>query len=188
MREYCRRLRGKMAADNITDPYSVESLKNARVSRWYDAIAKNVTKCVFCDLKEKYIVAEKGSEVLTVSLFPYIDGQLMVIPRRHIETLEEISADEWQNMLALITAGERLIKEVTGVENINVLYREGKAGAGKSVGHLHVNIFPVTPEFMSYRKDFGFEWRFQQITVSPLEMAARMRDRLASRGSSLRSE
>ncbi len=159
----------------MTDPYSEESLKNARVSKWYDELAGSVTKCVFCDLKEKYIVAKRGSSVLTVSLFPYIDGQMIVIPRRHVERLGEVSEAEWGEFGYLIKLGIELVEKVTGADDVNVLYREGGA-AGKSVGHLHVHILPITPQFMQYDKNVGFVWRFQDIKVSPLEMAGRMRE------------
>ena len=166
------------------DIFSEENLKNARVGKWYDELAQKVGKCVFCDLRERYIIAKKDSSVLTVSLFPYIDGQMMVIPTRHIERFDELSMAEWRETKFLLDLGIRLIREVVGVDGINVLYREGK-GAGKSVGHLHFHLLPMTAEFMTYDKNVGFVWKFQQITVSPVEMAERMRARLLVSGQGL---
>ena len=163
------------------DIFSEENLKNARVGKWYDELAQSVDKCVFCDLREKYVVAKKGGSVLTVSLFPYIDGQLMVITKRHIERFDEMLVTEWREAKFLLDVGIRLIREMVGIDGINVLYREGE-GAGKSVGHLHFHLLPITSEFMTYDKNVGFVWKFQQITVSPVEMAERMREHLLAGG------
>ena len=155
------------------DLYSEESMVNARVSEWYDRVTSSLDKCPFCDLKDKYIIVEKDGVVLSVNLFPYIDGHLMVIPRRHIEKFEEINDEEWHALKSLLDTGIKIVKDELKVENTNILYREG-GSSGISLRHLHVHILPITPEFMQYHKTH-FIWEFQKLEVSPLKMAERMR-------------
>lgn len=154
--------------------YSQEDMKNARVSEWYDRIVSDLDKCPFCDLKDKYIIAEKGGMVLTVNLFAYIDGHLLIIPRRHIEKFGDITLEEWASAQYLIGAGISVIKQELLVENTNVLYREG-GKSGCSLQHLHLHILPITPEFMQYHKT-KFVWEYQKLNFTPLEMAERLRN------------
>lgn len=156
------------------DGYSEEAQKNARKSHWYSEIASTVTKCPFCDLKEKYIIAESGDVVLTMNLFPYIDGHLMVIPRRHIEKLADYTPEDWQDTHKLIALGMDVIRKGIGVKDVNVLYREGTKKSGSSLKHLHIHLLPINPEFMVY-ENFRFSYNFQDIEVAPVEMAKKLR-------------
>ena len=58
-----------------------EYKRQARTKGHYEKIWQNTGKCVFCDLKDKYVLLEENGIVLTINLSPYIDGQLMAIHR-----------------------------------------------------------------------------------------------------------
>lgn len=157
------------------DPYADYAQMNARtVSEWYDRVASSVEKCPFCDLKEKYLIYERNNVVLTVNLFPYIDGHLMVIPKRHIEKLSELTHDEWLVIKELVDAGVRVLKAEFNYDNINVLYREGNKESGSSLKHLHVHILPITPDFLHYEKTH-FTWTFQTIKFPPRIVAENLK-------------
>lgn len=158
------------------DFYDPEYLKNARKSEWYSVVTHNLTKCPLCDLKQKYVVVNKKEAVLSVNLFPYIDGHLMVIPTRHIEDFSQISAREWSVMRGLLSTGIELISSTFGVENTNVLYRQG-ALSGMSLKHLHIHILPITKEFLHYENQ-KFIMEFQEVKYAPLETAELLRQNL----------
>ncbi len=156
------------------DPYSDEAQLNARfATQWYDVIATNVKKCPFCDLKSKYFVAERRHVVLTVSTFPYDDGHLMAVPRRHIEKLSEVTAEELKEMHELTVLGMEVVRQRFSYENMNVLYREGGKDAGQSVRHFHLNILPVD-RILKYKQG-GFELDFQKISQLPVKTAEELR-------------
>ncbi len=161
-------------AQENQDHYSDEAQKNARKSHWYSEIASTVTKCPFCDLKDKYVIAREKGVVLTMNLFPYIEGHLMVIPEKHFEKLADYSEEDWMATHEMISLGMDVIREGLGVKDVNVLYREGTKLSGSSLKHLHIHLLPITPEFMSY-ENFGFTYNFQDIEVAPVEMAELLR-------------
>ncbi len=163
-----------MANKKAGDPYSEEAQKNARKSRWYSDIASTVTKCPFCDLKEKYIIYEDSEVVLTVNLFPYTEGHLMIVPRRHVEKVSHLTGEEWASVHHLTSLGFEILRKGLKIKDLNLLYREGTKTSGSSLKHLHIHLLPVTEEFMEYR-NFGFTYKFQDIEVSPVEMAAKLR-------------
>ncbi len=165
--------------DNKTqDAYSDQAQMNARsVSEWYDRIVTATDKCPFCDLKDKYIIQELDGMVLTVNLFPYIDGHLMIVPRRHIEALVDLTDQEIVASKKLMDTGMRLLREELDYVNINVMYREGSKNSGSSLKHLHIHILPITEDFLHYEKT-QFTWIFQKIKFPPREIAERFRARL----------
>jgi diadenosine tetraphosphate (Ap4A) HIT family hydrolase len=160
--------------EELIDYYSDESQLLGHKSEWYDKIASSVTKCPLCDLRDKYLVAEKNGVVLTMNLFPYIDGHLMVVPRRHFEKHAAFTEEEMVAAHELTSLGMELLREELGVRDLNVLYREGTKDSGSSLKHLHIHIMPITKEFMQY-KDHKFIYILQDVSVAPVEMARRLR-------------
>ncbi len=150
-------------------------LANPRISDWYDRVVSSLDKCVFCDLRAKYIIAEEGGVALTVNLFPYLDGHLLIIPRRHIERLTDINQDEWIVIKHLTTLGIDLLKRGFDVEDSHFLYREGGSKAGKSLGHLHFHVIPITQGFLNRDKK-GMFYIYQELTLTPLETAEKLRN------------
>lgn len=151
-----------------------KSVANPRVSDWYDRVVSSLDKCVFCDLKGKYIIAEEGGVVLSVNLFPYLDGHLLIIPRRHIERFAEITSNEWTATGRFIKLGVDLLKQGFGVDDSNIMYREGGIGSGKSLGHLHFHIMPCVPGFLK-RNEKGIFYTYQELKLAPLEIAKKLR-------------
>ena len=89
-----------------------EKMRNARASAWYGDIWKTVDKCVFCDLKEKYIICEENNIVLAINLYPYIDGHLLIIPRDHISSPKQLSQQQWNTVRKFSYIGKKLIKKI----------------------------------------------------------------------------
>lgn len=131
------------------DPFSPQAQLTAREKGFYEKVWQTAEgmKCVFCDLKEKYIVTEIDGMVLTVALYPYTDGHLLIIPRRHIESMKELSMEEEKVVFELARIGTRLLRKKYGVENSWFLVREGNGiKVGKTVKHLHFHLIPYQPE------------------------------------------
>lgn len=137
--------------------------KNARTSGEYEKIWQNTGKCVFCDLKEKYILLEENEIVLTINLYPYTDGQLMAIPRQHISSPKELSSAQWETVRKFSYLAKKLIKKVHGCRGMWTLIREGGEQAQMSVtDHLHIQFIPFNhPELC--------HWNYQQLANTPLE-------------------
>lgn len=141
---------------------------NARSTDDYEKIWTSTGKCVFCDLKEKYIIAEHKNVVLTVNLFPYIDGHLVVIPRRHFEKFSEIKSSEWAAIEKLAKIGNKLLEKVLKMKETWLIFRTPDAfKAAKSVRHAHIHIIP-------YFKGLDIS-SYQEIKIPPVELAEKLR-------------
>lgn len=146
---------------------------------YYHGVMAKLGKCPFCDLREKYIIVERAGMVLTVNLFPYADYHLMIVSRRHIETLGELKKTEWAAVGYLSKLGFRLIEKAWGEKKVNILYREGK-NSGKSLGHWHWHLIPFVQESFSFKKF--------SVKQSPLKSAQHLRRWLRTHGSSRRKK
>lgn len=148
------------------DFFSENLQKKARISGKYEEIAKNVGKCVFCDLRDKYIIMRLKKWVLTVNIYPYIDGQLLILPERHIENYSDLTPDDKLTSDKLIKKGMELLKKEMHIENYWVILRQGKV-SGKTVMHLHWNIIP-------YKEGLN-TWHYQKIKIKPLSLAKKLK-------------
>lgn len=143
--------------------------KNARVNGDYDHIWRNTGKCVFCDLKEKYILLEENEIVLTINLYPYIDGQLMAIPRQHIASPKQLSAKQWKTIRKFNYLAKKAMRKIYGYKGMWTLIREGGERAQMSVtDHLHVQFIPFDQADLC-------EWNYRQLQHTPLENAQNYR-------------
>lgn len=140
-----------------------ELYRDARVTGKYDSIWKNVGKCAFCDLRSKYIFYEENGVVMTVALYAYIDGHFMIIPRRHVRSVKEITPLEWETMRKMMYMAKKLIREVHGVKGMQIVQKDG-AEAQSTVEHIHFHCVPFdSPDLSS--------WNYRQLEKTPLENA-----------------
>lgn len=150
-----------------------EDTLSARTQNWYNEYAAAVgrEKCVFCDLREKYLVTEEDGVVLTANLFPYTEGHLMVVPRRHVEHLQEVSDVELLASRRLALRGMDLLTAELGLDSFWLLLREGPT-AGKTVKHLHWQVMPYHEGMVTWHYDF------KPAKIKPIDLAERLRKRL----------
>lgn len=108
----------------------------------YDDYLKKITGCPFCD-RDNYslqLIAENKTSALIVSLAPYQKHHLLIIPKRHLEKILELSKEEILSINKLQNIAIKILYKL-GYEDMSVLVREGE-NIGKSVKHLHYYIIP----------------------------------------------
>ena len=140
-----------------------EMYRDARVTGKYDNIWKNVGKCAFCDLNNTYIYLEENGVVLTVALYAYIDGHSMIIPRRHVRSVKELTPLEWETMRKFMYIAKKLIREVYGIKGMQIVQKDG-ADAQSTVEHLHFHCIPFDGPDLS-------TWHYRQLKHTPKENA-----------------
>lgn len=153
------------------DLFSETNQLNARRGGVYGGIAAQAesTKCVFCDLKDKYILYEEKGLVVTVNIFPYIDGHLLIIPRRHIESFKQLTEEEEKMIFKLSKKAVGILEKEMDLRGFWMILREGTTGpvSGKTVTHLHWNILPY--------EDGLNTWHYREIKTTPVDLATRLR-------------
>ncbi|MFB6204127.1 MAG: HIT family protein [Candidatus Nanohaloarchaea archaeon] len=111
--------------------------------------------CIFCaqaegdDRVTKITVFEDDFLMVELNIFPYNTGHLMVVPKKHINSMTELEDEERDRLFKMVSRVEKLQREVREPAGIDVGINLGKA-AGESIDHLHVQLVPI------YEKDRGF--------------------------------
>ena len=142
--------------------------RDARFSKKYDGIWQNVGKCVFCDLRDKYIIYEENGVALTITLFAYIDGHLMIVPRRHVTTPKEFTPEEWETVRKLMYMAKKLIKKVHQVKGVQFIQKDGSSAQSTVAGHIHFHGIPFDSPDLNV-------WNYRQLENTPLENAGKYR-------------
>ena len=73
--------------------------------------------------------------------FPVSVGHQLVVPRRHVGRLEELSADEWRAVFDTVQQLARQVAALDGVTGVNIGVNSGES-AGQTVDHAHVHVIP----------------------------------------------
>jgi diadenosine tetraphosphate (Ap4A) HIT family hydrolase len=142
-----------------------EYYRNARTGGYYGKIWTSVGKCVFCDLRDKYIFHEENGIVMTVALFAYIDGNFMIIPRRHVKSIKDLTTSEWETVRKMMYIAKKIIREVHGIKGLQYVLRDGGIVAQSTVSdHLHIHCIPFDAPDLN-------TWNYRELKYTPLENA-----------------
>jgi histidine triad (HIT) family protein len=101
--------------------------------------------CIFCKIvagtAPSHRVYEDASVLAFMDIFPVSDGHLLVIPKRHYETL--LDSDE-ESLLAVMRVSRRIahaLATALSPDGIGVHQLNGSA-AGQTVFHYHMHLIP----------------------------------------------
>jgi len=142
--------------------------RDARVTGEYDQIWQSVGKCVFCDLRDKYIFHEENGIVMTVAMFAYIDGHMMIIPRRHVRSVKDLTPEEWETMRKFMYIAKKVIREAHGIKGMQIIQKDGVM-AQSTVEHLHFHCMPFDAPDLNV-------WNYRKLKYTPMENAEKYKD------------
>lgn len=120
-------------------------------------VTSNSTKaegCVFCavsapgagadgDPERDALVLVHGHECYVIlNLYPYNNGHLMVVPRRHIASLTLATTTELDEMMQFTRDAEAALAEAYQPQGINVGINLGRAAGAGIADHMHIHLVP----------------------------------------------
>lgn len=138
--------------------------------------------CIFCDLpKEKKsprnLVLHQGKKAFVIlNRYPYSNGHLMIVPRRHLARLEDLNAAEHAELGFLTARAVKALKKAFNPGGFNIGLNLGRVAGAGIEHHIHTHVVPrwvgdasfmpvvgnarVIPEALkeTYRKLTRFNW------------------------------
>lgn len=138
--------------------------RDARFTKAYDGIWQSVGKCVYCDLNPKYVFYEDNGVVMTVNLYAYIDGHMLIVPRRHVRSPKDLTASEWDTVRKCFYLAKRLMGEVHGAKGIQLIQKDGSDAQSTVTDHLHFQAIPFDAPDLCV-------WNYRRLKFTPLENA-----------------
>lgn len=95
--------------------------------------------CIFCNPTDIVINGEYAYSRLDG--FPVSEGHCLVIPKRHISSIDELDDMELKDLYTVLHQTKILLIETYLPDGFNIGMNEGEA-AGQTIPHLHIHLIP----------------------------------------------
>jgi ATP adenylyltransferase len=128
-------------------------MKNKRLwapwrQAYITAIPKKEKGCVFCRIfkekqdKRNFIIKRSEHAFIVLNIFPYNNGHVMIIPRRHVSDLRDLRKEEKDDLLHFLEHAQDLLEKVLKPEGYNIGINIGKIAGVGFPGHFHIHMVP----------------------------------------------
>ncbi len=105
--------------------------------------------CIFCRLlkerlnrPENLILYRTERAFVVLNKYPYNCGHLLIVPNRHIGTLERLTEQESQDLMQLCQKAVKAVKATLKPSGFNLGMNLGRPAGAGIPGHLHMHIVP----------------------------------------------
>jgi diadenosine tetraphosphate (Ap4A) HIT family hydrolase len=96
--------------------------------------------CVFCK-RDRSVLAQSDLSSAFLDGFPVSEGHALVIPKRHIASIWEMTDAEYTDAFQLVHKVKDLLQRKFDPHGFNIGVNCGEA-AGQTVFHAHIHIIP----------------------------------------------
>lgn len=97
--------------------------------------------CIFCNIDLEKTVLSNDSFIAVMDEFPVSNGHMLIISRRHINDIFELTMDEAESLQLMIVETKRYITAHYNHDGFNIGCNCGEA-AGQTVMHFHMHVIP----------------------------------------------
>jgi len=119
---------------------SMRILDKKRAS--YKKVYTDSSVCVFCR-KDEYECAGLAGKYwrVLVTKFPYMDGNVMIVSKRHVGKVENVTKKEWEDFGQVLAETQKVLGKIFKTDSFNVGLNVGPE-SGASIEHLHWQVVP----------------------------------------------
>jgi ATP adenylyltransferase len=111
---------------------------------------KDSTGCVFCGVdsasederRGRLVVCAGERAFVMMNRYPFAPGHLLVMPYRHVDSLEKLDAEEYDELFRLVREACVRLRTAVRAEGLNVGCNLGAVAGAGVAAHLHVHIVP----------------------------------------------
>ncbi|MEW5817163.1 MAG: HIT domain-containing protein [Spirochaetota bacterium] len=115
------------------------------------------------------------SFIISVNLYPYNPGHLLIFPKRHIEDIRNYTEKEELELAKLIKTFLDILDDLHNPSGYNIGYNMGLV-AGASINHLHLHIIPRYPSETGIADLIAGK---RVLVENPFETAEKIKQRIA---------
>jgi ATP adenylyltransferase len=104
--------------------------------------------CLFCRLAKSrqdasdFILKRTDLSYAVLNIYPYTNGHVMVVPNRHVDRIDKLTAKEQLDWLALLSKIQRALQKKLTPHGFNLGLNIGKPAGAGIPKHLHFHIVP----------------------------------------------
>ena len=134
------------------------------------ASGDKTSDCVFCDaavrMRDDLVLVRGAFAFVILNLYPYNNGHLTVVPKRHVASLAALTSEESAEVWRFTQDAERALNEAYQPHGINVGVNLGRAAGAGIVHHVHVHLVP------RWNGDTNFMSVVGEVRVLPEDLAS----------------
>ncbi len=104
--------------------------------------------CVFCEIvnadsdEENYVLWRGKKTIVLLNLYPYNNGHLLIIPKRHVADIRHLDEEELLEVGLATQRATGILELAFNPEGYNIGANMGKAAGAGIPGHFHVHVVP----------------------------------------------
>jgi diadenosine tetraphosphate (Ap4A) HIT family hydrolase len=105
-------------------------------------------ECVFCALAEAPVdestgvIAKSDLSFIVLNAFPYGSGHLLILPRRHVSTIQDLTDAEYEDYFMMLRRAVSALEVAYGPDGMNIGMNLGQAAGAGIPKHLHGHVLP----------------------------------------------
>src|SRR5438270_8241812 len=110
--------------------------------------AEKRSDCIFCTFpaedkdEENLILGRTTKSFAILNKYPYNNGHLMVIPRRHTDDFTALEPAELGDLSTLLQLSVALLREAYKPQGFNIGMNVGAVSGAGIAGHIHHHVVP----------------------------------------------
>ena len=99
------------------------------------------TTCLFCDYDPERIWMQNHVGFAILDAFPVTEGHVLVIPKKHVESLFDLTAEEQAALWKFVGEIRGHLLQELHPDGFNIGVNDGRV-AGQTVMHAHIHVIP----------------------------------------------
>jgi len=109
---------------------------------------KKPEECILCETPEQnsdalnHILYRGGKNFVIMNRYPYNPGHLMIVPYRHIASLEELTDEELYEHFDIVSRSIKVLRQAFNPAGFNLGINIGKVAGAGIEDHIHTHIVP----------------------------------------------
>ncbi len=158
VKDQCKSLYAPWRQDYVTKPSEEKEMTT------------NKRNCPFCKKDRELLILEASKSYLQANKYPYSAGHLLIITKRHVNQVVELTSLEKKELFNLIDLSIYSLDILMKPEGYNIGCSIGRI-AGESISHLHFHVLP------RYKGDVGWNrvCDFNVVSVAPNDLAKNLK-------------
>ncbi len=111
-------------------------------------LGKKSKKCFACvavrtkNTRKTYLLEHSQFSFSILNIFPYNNGHVLVLPKKHVGELHQLSDSELLDLWKLVNRTMLCVQREMKPHGFNIGLNLGKAAGAGLPGHVHVHIVP----------------------------------------------
>ena len=104
--------------------------------------------CIFCRIaksrhdRQEHVLRRTRHAFAVLNLYPYTSGHILILPVRHVKTIDALSDKERLEWLELAVQMEKALHKALKPHGMNLGVNLGRAAGAGIPGHLHLHLVP----------------------------------------------